>query len=186
MKPFFQVALVVAIVAAVAGGLFLTVRASTSGGRLEILLPTVTPETPAELKVYVTGAVRRTGVYTVAQGSRLEQVVEAAGGATDDADLAAVNLALLVRDEQHWHIPRQGEPAPAQQPAGSAPSATIDLNSATAGELMALDGIGETLAKRIVDYREANGPFSSVEELLDVRGIGPTILGNNRHLVEVR
>ena len=175
-----------AVVAAVAGGVFLILRASTSGGGVEIVLPTATAVPVVSLKVYITGAVRAPGVYEVKPGSRLEQVVDAAGGETEDADLEAVNLATRVNDGDHWHIPKVGEAV--QPPAAKAPpdSDKIDLNSATAVELMELHGIGEIIAQRIVDYREANGPFPSVEDLLNVKGIGPTILDNNRDLVEVR
>ena len=76
---------------------------------MEILLPTPTVAPDAETKVHISGAVRSPGVYAVADGDRLDEVVQAAGGLTDDADLAAVNLAARVKDENHWHIPVHGE-----------------------------------------------------------------------------
>ena len=109
LKLASQAILVVVIVASVAGAIFLIARNSGSGVNMEILLPTVTPPQSVESKVYVTGAVAAPGVYTVGPDSRLADAIDAAGGATEDADLAAVNLAARVTDEQHWHIPRQGE-----------------------------------------------------------------------------
>jgi competence protein ComEA len=171
---------------------------------MEIILPTATVESEVELKVYVTGAVHSPGVYTVAEGDRLMEVVEAAGGVTEEADPAAVNLAVRVKDEQHWHIPKHGEVADILTEGGSpvegsesvaedvvaeaagGVSRKIDLNSASAEVLKSLDGVGEVLAQRIVDYREANGPFTNVGDLTNVRGIGSAILDKNRDLVEVR
>ena len=128
MKLISQVVLVVAVVATVGGGLLLLVSDSGSGGAIEIARPTATAEPVVELKVYVTGAVHTPGVYTLQQDSRLDEAIEAAGGATDDADLTAVNLAARVTDEQHWHIPRVGErpdlhpPKPPSPPGSSTPT----------------------------------------------------------------
>ena len=204
MRALSQAILVAAILASVAGGVVLLIRDSAGGTRMEIILPTATVESQIELKVYVTWAVHSPGVYTVAEGDRLMAVVEAAGGVTEEADLTAVNLAVRVKDEQHWHIPRQGEVADILTEGGSpvegsesvaegvvaeaagGGSRKIDLNSASAEDLKSLDGIGEVLAQRIVDYREANGPFTNVDDLTKVRGIGSAILDKNRDLVEVR
>ena len=166
-----QAALVAAIVAAMAGGVFLIIQTSASRGSIEISLPTPTPASVAELKVYITGAVESPGVYAVDQGSRLAEAVEAAGGATQDADLTAVNLAVRVRDEQHWHIPRQGEPAPVEQSAERDSAGKIDLNSASVEELKALPGIGDVKAASIVAYRGANGAATlrAIRDLVEVR-----------------
>ena len=97
-----------------------------------------------------------------------------------------MNLAARVKDEDHWHVPRHGEELRAPVRAASASTqcaaaaGNVDLNSATRAQLMSLDGIGETLGQRILDYRKANGPFANVNDLQKVRGIGPTILANNR------
>ena len=186
-----QAALALAIFAFLIGGVVLVVRGSTSGGGIEIIFPTVTAVQQVDMKVYVTGAVRSPGVYDVAEDSRLADVIEAAGGATDDADLAAVNLATRVSDEQHWHIPSVAEAGdevlPQSPPAASAASSgKIDLNSADVSVLDGLPGIGEVKAQAIVRYRKANGPFADVDAVLDVAGIGPAILAAIRDLVEVR
>ena len=141
---------------------------------------------PVALQVYVTGAVKDPRVYTLEDGDRLGQLVEAAGGATDDADLEAINLAALLRDEDHWHIPRIGE-APKVTTAGAAnPLGKIDVNSATALQLEELPKIGEAKARSIIRYREINGPFASVDELLAVEDIGPATLDAIRDLVDTR
>ena len=183
--------LAAAILASAAGGVFLLVRTSGSSGGIEIVLPAATVVAPPDIKVYVTGAVRSPGVYDVAENSRLVDVVEAVGGATDDADLAAVNLASRVSDEQHFHVPRVREAVP-EAPARSSPSTggdasgKIDLNSADVGALTTLPNIGDVKAKAIASYREANGPFPDVDAVLGVNGIGPATLDAIRDLVEAR
>ena len=103
-----------------------------------------------------------------------------------DADLEAINLAALLRDEDHWHIPRIGE-APKVTTAGAAnPLGKIDVNSATALQLEELPKIGEAKARSIIRYREINGPFASVDELLAVEDIGPATLDAIRDLVDTR
>lgn len=122
--------------------------------------------------VHVSGAVAVPGVVTVSEGSRIADIVIAAGGATRDADLNRVNLAALVRDGEHVVIPSISPVAL----GGAPPDERFDLNTADALGFESLPGIGPVLASRIVDYREANGPFESVEDLLDVPGIGESKL----------
>ena len=192
MKVVTQGVLGLGIVAAiVAGGVYL-VRTSNTGGGIEITLPTPTSVAVEVLKVHISGAVQNPGVYQVEDGDRLEDVVAAAGGATAEADLASVNLAVRVNDEEHWHIPVPGESPSAEgssgtgAPAVRAEGAKIDLNSATAEELIDLPGIGEVKAEAIVRYRASNGPFSSVDEVTAVQGIGPATLEAISELVEAR
>ena len=196
-----QIVLAAAIVASLAGGLFLVVKASTGGG-IEIVLPIATAQVRLDFKVYITGAVKAPGVYEVREGSRLEDVVAAAGGTTEEADLDAVNLAAKVRDGEHWNLPSLGESSasgsagPAQSTGGlqttAGPESTnptqgkIDVNLASASELEELPGIGEVRARAIVAYREANGPFASIDAVMDVTGIGPATLDAIRELVEAR
>ncbi|MDR1620976.1 MAG: ComEA family DNA-binding protein [Synergistaceae bacterium] len=148
--------------------------------------------------LYVSGSVRRPGVYKLAAGSRLFHLVEAAGGPDNFADLAALNMAAPLEDGVHVHVPKKGEilsenPAPAasfsaaltqqalpqrQNPSRprSAPLKTVngkvDVNRASQEELISLKGVGPVLAKNIVEHRLKNGRFRSVEDLLQVKGIG--------------
>jgi competence protein ComEA len=134
------------------------------------------------LVVAVAGEVRRPGVYRLPAGSRGEAAVARAGGLTPRADLAAVNLAARVQDGQQVVVPRRGAAAAAAggggaggggaAAAGAAPGAPISLSSATVEQLDGLDGIGPTLAQRIVAYRSAHGGFRSIDELRQVDGIG--------------
>ncbi len=142
--------------------------------------PTATPlpsETPAPITVYVTGEVLQPGLFTMPPGSRVLDAINAAGGATDVADLEWINLAGILRDGDQVHVFAQGEsPGEAQAIATSAGGTVIYINTATAEELEALPGVGPALAQEIIAYREANGPFTSMEDLDNVPGIGPTRL----------
>ena len=139
--------------------------------------------------VHVTGAVARPGVVTLRAGSRVADAVDAAGGATADADTEQLSLARVLSDGEQIRVPRVGEvlPDPAPQPTGTAgpgagaasgkpgdggASGTVNINTASASELEKLPGIGPALAQRIVEYRDSHGPFANVDALTDVPGIG--------------
>jgi competence protein ComEA len=129
------------------------------------------------LYVHVAGAVRRPGLYRVSSTARVAAALERAGGPTRRANLDVVNLAAQVEDGQQIVVPRAGAASPAPgggAPAGSAtgPGGSISLATATVEQLDSLDGIGPTLARRIVEYRDGHGGFRSVEELGEVDGIG--------------
>jgi competence protein ComEA len=124
------------------------------------------------ITVHVSGAVAWPGVVAVADDSRVADVVIAAGGATSDADLSGVNLAAQVRDGERVVVPSVS----AAQPGGTFSDGRFDLNTADAVGFESLPGIGPVLAARIVSYREDNGMFESVEDLLDVPGIGESKL----------
>lgn len=137
---------------------------------------------PVLVTVHVAGHVRSPGVYRFSPGVRAVDAVRAAGGATQDADLNAVNLAGPLADGQQIYIPAMGERTPGgaiesgTATASTAPSLPIDLNRASAEELDILPGIGPSTAAAIVTHRDRNGPFVSVQGLLDVPGIGPAKL----------
>jgi competence protein ComEA len=137
--------------------------------------PTSFPtSTPGPIRVHVSGAVRQPDVYELPAGCIVKDAVEAAGGPTDSADLDGINLAVELRDQQQVYVPRQGEVVP-MAPAsagGGAASGPVNINTATAAELETLPGIGPKTAEAIVEYREANGPFETIEDIMDVPGIG--------------
>jgi competence protein ComEA len=157
----------------------------------------------AEVVVHIAGAVVRPGVQHLGAGARVVDAVERAGGATPDAELGRVNLAAPVQDGQQVYVPRVGEVPPAPVgggPAGAGasggsgsagagaagqPGGLVNLNTATTEELDTLPGVGPATAEAIIAHREANGPFTSVDQLLDVRGIGDAKLADLRDLVTV-
>lgn len=157
------------------------------------------PEAPAltEIVVHVAGAVNGPGVHRLPPGARVVDAVVAAGGAAPDAVLDAINLAQPLHDGDRVVVPSAASGAlpPAGVTAAATPAATggaagqpvtpLDLNAATAAQLETLPGIGPATAQAIVAHREANGPFSSVDGLADVRGIGPAKLDAIRALVTV-
>ncbi|MFC8797423.1 helix-hairpin-helix domain-containing protein [Promicromonospora sp. NPDC057138] len=149
----------------------------------------------AGLLVHVVGAVAEPGLVTVPDGARVADALQAAGGATGKADLTAVNLARTVVDGEQLYVPEPGETVPgAEAPAtgdsgvtGGEPAAgaAVDINAADAAALEALPGVGPSIAQAIVEWREANGPFASVDELEDVPGIGPATLDEIRESARV-
>ena len=142
------------------------------------------PQEPAEdrgsITVHVSGEVVDPGVVSVALGSRVADVVAAAGGATVEADLAAVNLASEVRDGEHVAIPGYGDVA-----IGRMAPPGVDLNRADALAMEQLPGVGPVLAARIVAHRDEHGPFMTVEDLLDIPGIGEAKLDGMRDAIAV-
>jgi competence protein ComEA len=154
--------------------------------------PTATPQA---IIVYVLGAVAQPGVYTLPWDSRVQQAIAAAGGATLDADLVRVNLAQRLQDEQQVYVPARDEavtptlPTAIPRPTGPAllslPGPGININTASVDALVALPGIGPTLAQRIVDYRQANGPFSRPEDIKKVKGIGDGIFAEIKDWITV-
>jgi competence protein ComEA len=144
------------------------------------------PSAQVSLLVDVAGWVRDPGVYAFAEGSRVIDAIEAAGGARPGALLQALNLAALLVDGTQILVPKEGAPgAPAVGTTGSAAGGLVNVNTASAADLESLPGIGEVIAQRIVDHRTANGPFTSVDQLVDVSGIGDAILESIRELVTV-
>jgi competence protein ComEA len=136
------------------------------------------PGEPAGVYVHVAGRVRRPGLYRVPANSRVAVAIERAGGPAGDAELSAVNLAARVEDGQQIVLPRAGAAGAVGPAAGSATGssaaagAKLSLAQASQAQLEELDGIGPTLAKRIIEYRDAHGGFRSLGELKEVEGIG--------------
>jgi len=143
------------------------------------------------LLVHVVGEVAEPGLVTVPDGARVADALQAAGGATGKADLTAVNLARAVVDGEQLYVPKPGEVPPASTEsvgaAGgqSAGDGTVDINRADAAALEELPGVGPSISQAIVEWRESNGPFASVDELEDVPGIGPATLAEIRETARV-
>jgi competence protein ComEA len=167
-------------------GLFSAALILIGNGRLEgkpiVLSP---PDDPPGVRVSVRGAVAAPGVYPLAAGSIVQDALEAAGGILPAADISRLNLAAVLGDGQEIRVPTLGPTAVPGTPAAPDAGGRINLNTATRAELESLPGIGPVLAQRIIDYREANGPFQTLEDLLKVEGVGPSLLNKIRDLVEV-
>jgi competence protein ComEA len=162
------------------------VAAAPSGGTASAPAST-SPSPEVVVLVDVAGWVRRPGVYEFTEGARVIDAIDAAGGARSGALLEALNLAAPLTDGTQILVPREGQEgvAPAPVTGGAVAGGLVNVNSAMATELEELPGIGEVIAQRIIDYRTENGPFATVDELLDVSGIGDAILESIRELVMV-
>lgn len=165
----------------------------------------VGPPQPRDITVEVTGGVATPGVVTVPDSGRLQHVVDAAGGFAPDADVTSLNMAARVGDGEEIVIPvidddlaagvtstsiptstEEDAPADAPATASSPPSdGLLNLNTASQAELEELPGIGPVLAERIVTYRTENGPFSSVEQLVEIDGISTATLEELRPFIAV-
>jgi competence protein ComEA len=158
-----------------------------TGASSSVVISAPSSTVVAAVVVHVAGAVLHSGVYTFPPGSRVVDAVQRAGGLAADADPDAVNLAALLADGQRVYVPRIGEPTPPVVDGGvpTTVAGPVDLNRATADELDALPGVGPATAAAIVAYRELHGPFGTVDDLADVRGIGPAKVEALRGLVTV-
>jgi competence protein ComEA len=155
-------------------------------------LPTLTPlptATPAPIRIYISGAVQHPAVYELPRGSIIQDALQAAGGAAPDADLDCINLALELQDQQHLHVPQEGEAASPPVISGGVSqgevASMVNINTAPADELQRLPGVGEVTAQRIIGYRQANGPFETIEDIQNVSGIGPKTFEGMRDLITV-
>jgi competence protein ComEA len=201
-----RVAIALLALAALVGGGFVWARATprlagTTTGQEAVApsdqtLPRAAPDTSSttapsdEVAVHVAGRVRRPGLVRLPAGSRVQDAIRAAGGVTSGADLNAINLARKLTDGEQIRVPAPGDPAPSPDPAvtpgssGATPSAPLDLNTATLEQLDTLPGVGEVTANRIITYRSAH-PFTTVDELLEVPGIGQRRFDQLKDLVTV-
>ena len=179
-------------------GLFIAVLvwvvARNPSGQAVTLRPVPT-EKP--IVIQVSGAVPRPGVYALAQGSRVQDAISAAGGFLAEADKTGINLARALADGEQLDIPYVSGSSPVILDAtttvttvtsvATAPSSTelININTASASELDTLPGIGPTTAQKIIDYRQQNGPFVSAEDIINVSGIGPGTYEKIKDLITV-
>ena len=173
-----------------AGGIYASTREPR--GESIVLRPAPTPE---PLRVHVAGAVVRPGVYTLEKGSRVTDAVEAAGGFVVEADQNAINLAAFLEDGERLDIPYVAGFVPEESqgfvvvtegtPSPLAGEELININTASIEELDKLPGIGETTAIRIIDYRTSNGPFATIEDIVNVSGIGTATYEEIKDLITV-
>lgn len=196
-------ALVGLLAALVAGAFFWWSRPRPQPAQAPVVRPAAQPAaasavaatpspTPAMLVIDVAGKVRRPGVVTLPAGSRVIDAIKAAGGIRPGAKTGTLNLARRVVDGEQILVGVTATPAPGAPPSAapdasgtSVPAAPLDLNTATAGQLDELPGVGPVLAQRIVDYRTQHGGFRSVDELRQVSGIGEAKFADVKNLVRV-
>jgi competence protein ComEA len=188
MKKYFEILIGILIGLLAAGVLYLV--ASPPRGQPVQLLP---PPTPAPLAVYVNGGVKSPGVYQLPKGSRVQDAIDAAGGFSRSADSSRVNLAALIEDGMQLAVPTKtptllplviGGAAHGSTPPAPA-SGLIDINTADAALLETLPGIGPTIAQRIVDYRTEHGAFQTIEEIMNVPGIGSSTFDKIKDYITV-
>lgn len=177
-------------------GLLLFISRAPAGEPIA-LQPAPTKE---PIAVHVIGAVPRPGLYEFAKGARVQDAIDAAGGLLASANIGAINLAAPLEDGQQLNIPYKTGQEPAandnnanslvlpgstEEPANTSQDNKdlININTASAEELDSLPGIGPTLAQRIIAYREENGPFQTIEDIVNVSGIGSSTFENIKDLI---
>jgi competence protein ComEA len=175
-----------------AGALFYFSRAPAGDPILLQPAPTQAP-----IAIHVVGAVVRPGLYEFPKGARVQDAIDAAGGSLASADETGLNLAATLEDGQQLEIPyRSGSepevrtdsldlPSSSEQQDSPPTQDLVNINSATLEELDALPGIGPTTAQKIIDYRDENGPFSVIEDIMNVSGIGPATFEDIQELITV-
>ena len=154
-------------------------------GQAETDISAPTPTSRAEICVYVCGCVNSPGVYRLAQDARVYEALDAAGGAAQDADTDGMNLAQPLSDGERIYVPARGEEQASD--AGTVPGVSlININQASAADLVTLPGIGQAKANAIINYRLQHGGFSAKEELLEVPGIKEGIYDQIEALITVK
>jgi len=152
------------------------------------LMPPPPTEVPLPIKVHVAGAVKNPGVYDLPAGSIMQEAIKAAGGATDSAAMDKLNLAAKLNDGQQIVV---GDAVTAAQPStNNQPSTTsnqlVNINTATLEQLQTLPKVGAVTAQRIIEYRTKNGPFTRIEDIQKVSGIGDATYAPLAPLITVR
>lgn len=160
---------------------FVGIRSASPPPAVEIRLPDAPPR-DGVLKVYITGAVSRPGIYEARPGDRYGDALALAGGPSDDADPLAVNMARRVHDEEHIHVPRLGEPGLVTL----AGEAILDLNTASLQQLEALPGIGPARAQKIIESRTKDGAFVRPDDLVQRKILPLSMLEPIRERIQVR
>ncbi len=150
------------------------------------LLP---PPSPSPIRIHVIGDVLEPGLYILPPDSIVKDAIHAAGGSLPGADLDTINLAAPLSDGQQIYIASDQKTSSTPDTSTSSittPSSKMNINTAKAPELENLPGIGPSLAQKIIEYRQNHGPFLSLEDLLNVSGIGPAKLDQIKDLIIVR
>lgn len=140
-----------------------------------------------KIKIYadISGCVEKPGVYEVEEGTRIFQLIERAGGLTKDADIEGLNRAEIVSDGQKIIIYAKGESQESEN-TGVSSSGKININTADASQLQTISGVGPVTAEKIIEYRKANGKFSSIEDIKNVSGIGDKTFEKIRENITIR
>lgn len=140
-----------------------------------------------EIKVYVTGAVRNPGVYTMLDTERIQDALNKAGGILEDADITNINLAEKVRDEQMIRVFKKGEINTGNILSKSSyiKESKININTATKEELQTLPGIGPATSEKIIDFRQNKGKFKKIEDIMNVPRIGPKLFDQIKDKITV-
>ncbi len=138
-------------------------------------------EVSSDIYVYVCGAVQREGVYRLPTGSRIYEAVEMAGGFREDAATSEVNQAEVLQDEARVYVPTFADVISAKENGDG----KINLNQATKEELMTLPGVGEAKADSIIQYRNENGGFHNIEEIMEISGIKEGLFEKIKHLIKI-
>lgn len=159
----------------------LAIRSASAPPTIEVKVADA-PVADGVVKVYITGAVVSPGIYQLQPGDRYADALALAGGPTEDAEPLAVNLARRVKDEDHIHVPRQGEPAM----VSASGDPVVDLNTATVAQLETLPGIGPVRAQQIVESRTKDGAFRGPDDLVQRKLIPQSMLEAIRGRVLVR
>lgn len=148
--------------------------------------------------IHITGCIKKQGIVILNQGERISDAIKKAGGATEEADLNKVNLAYELQDGEKLYIPSKNDEQEEYLSSGennyisnvnqlgNKENNIININKATAEQLQTLNGIGESMAKKIIKYREENGKFENIEDIKNVPGIGDAKFNNIRDYITVK
>ncbi|MBI9034193.1 MAG: helix-hairpin-helix domain-containing protein [Bacteroidales bacterium] len=170
MKKNFLLILFAFLISQLTTGLIILISTPPKGEYIQLFAaPTAAP-----IMVYITGEVLQPNIYEFIEPSRVKDLVEASGGFTEYADPESINLAAILFDGQQIHIPSFNDPGSIITESNLSFS-KIDINSASLEELTSLPNIGEAKANAIIQYREENGRFTNVAEIINVPGIGESI-----------
>lgn len=177
LKP---AAVVVLLLVGLAVAVLVTALTGRDGSAAPVTAPSALSVETGTIYVHVLGAVLSPGLYQLSQGDRAVDAVAAAGGFAEGADETQLNLARLLIDGEQIYVPVMGEVAP-----GVVGDGKVNLNTADLAQLETLPRVGPAMAQRILDWRETNGRFSAVEDLLSVTGIGDKTFEGLKDLVSV-